>query len=697
MGELATAYVQLVPTATGMSGKISKELGSEAESAGKSAGNQAGQSLGASLGAAVKKAVVALGLGKIVKDALSAGGDLQQSFGGLDTIYGEAAKQAKAFATEAVTAGISANDYAEQAVSFGAALKQAYGGDTYKAMEAANTAILDMADNSAKMGTDIGAIQNAYQGFAKQNYTMLDNLKLGYGGTKTEMERLLADAEKLSGVKYNIDNLGDVYDAIHVIQDELGLTGVAAAEASSTFTGSFAAMQSAATNLLANLSLGEDIQPSLQVLRQTVMTFLEGNLLPMVGNILQAAPDLIEDIGVIIRSMIDRLTQSAPELVSTGVELIGNLVEGFMFEIPYLAESALYFAVTFIEALLNYDWIGAANNLISRLAEDMDIAAKEILGVDGAGVIDALIEGISNTVTSLLDQANTLLQQFGDAITKALPVILDVGVDILTKLVDGIMKSLPGIIHSASEIINTLADYLLTNLPTILDAGIEMLLAVVQGIEQNLPEIVMAAVELVTSLQRTIIQHAPEILKAGIELIAKLIAGLWKEAPNLLVAAFQVVKSAGEEMMNVDWIGLGKDVIKGIAQGLKNAGHELWDALKGLCEDAWRKTKEFFKVGSPSKLFEKEIGEMIPKGMAIGIENDADYVTKAMHEVAVESVSASKAVPYFGDVQSSGSGNAITITNTFEINGMDGDLRERAKEIAKYLDLELRKIKMATA
>ena len=198
MADLGQAYVQIIPSAKGISGAISSIIEPEATSSGKSAG--------INIGSAIKAAIAAAGIGVALKSALEAGGNLQQSFGGLDTLYGDAAKAAKEYAVEAAQAGISANSYAEQAVSFGAALKSAFGGDTVKAAEAANVAILDMADNSAKMGTDITSIQTAYQGFAKQNYTMLDNLKLGYGGTKAEMERLLADAEKLSGVKYNIDN-----------------------------------------------------------------------------------------------------------------------------------------------------------------------------------------------------------------------------------------------------------------------------------------------------------------------------------------------------------------------------------------------------------------------------------------------------------------------------------------------------------
>ena len=216
-GNIATAYVQIIPTTEGIASGISESLGGEGAKGGKKFASRFLSGAGKFL--KIGGVAAAAGFIALTKSAMEAGGALQQSFGGLDTIYGDASEGAKAYAREAASAGITMNSYAEQAVSFGAALKQAYGGDTQKAMEAANTAILDMADNSAKMGTDMSAIQSAYQGFAKQNYTMLDNLALGYGGTKTEMERLLADATALSGVEYNIDNLGDVYEAIHVIQE----------------------------------------------------------------------------------------------------------------------------------------------------------------------------------------------------------------------------------------------------------------------------------------------------------------------------------------------------------------------------------------------------------------------------------------------------------------------------------------------
>jgi len=236
-------------------------------------------------------------LKSVFSTALDEGAKLQQSFGGIDTLYKGAEDTMKQYATTAAAAGISANTYAEQAVSFGASLKKALGGDAVKAAESANKAIMAMADNSAKMGTDIGSIQMAYQGFAKGNYTMLDNLKLGYGGTQQEMQRLLKDASKLEkamGKKFDINNFADIVEAIDLVQQELGVAGVAAEEAKTTFSGSFAAMKASASNFLANLALGEDIGPSLKALVSTTSTFLLGNFLPMVGNIMRQIPQAVE-------------------------------------------------------------------------------------------------------------------------------------------------------------------------------------------------------------------------------------------------------------------------------------------------------------------------------------------------------------------------------------------------------------------
>ena len=421
--ELGKAYVQIIPSAEGISGSISKALGGEATSAGKSAG---------------------MNIAGAIKGMIAAGGNLQQSFGGLDTIYGDAAKAAKNYAAEAAKAGISANDYAEQAVSFGASLKQAFEGDTTKAVEAANTAIMDMADNAAKMGTPIENIQNAYQGFAKQNYTMLDNLKLGYGGTKQEMERLLADATKLSGVEYNMDNLGDVYDAIHVIQEDLGLTGVAADEAAETFTGSLGAMKASAENLMANLALGNDITGDIQTLMGNIQTFVVGNLAPMIGNILSALPELLSGAGSMIIQALNIVSNNAGEIVQMGIDIVVSLVQAIVEAAPYLIEAAFNLVAALGEALINTDWLQIGTDLITGLNESMQLAAGEIFGTDG-----------------------NILQSFIDSITTNLPSVLEQGVEIITNLANGILQNLPMLLTVAMETITQFAVGILDNLPTI--------------------------------------------------------------------------------------------------------------------------------------------------------------------------------------------------------------------------------------
>ena len=284
--ELGTAYVQIVPSMQGISGSISKLMSGESATAGTEAGN----SFGSNFKTKVLALVAGLGIGKLLKDSISAsiseGAALQQSLGGVETLFKSSADTVKNYANEAYrTTGLSANKYMESVTGFSASLLQSLGGDTDKAAEVANMALVDMSDNANKMGSSMESIQFAYQGFAKQNYTMLDNLKLGYGGTKQEMQRLLADAEKLTGVKYDLNNLSDVYSAIHAIQENLDITGTTAKEAASTFTGSFESMKAAAQNVLGKIAIGENVLPALEALAQTTSTFLFDNFFPMLGNI----------------------------------------------------------------------------------------------------------------------------------------------------------------------------------------------------------------------------------------------------------------------------------------------------------------------------------------------------------------------------------------------------------------------------
>lgn len=357
---LGQAYVQIMPSAKGIGSNLSKTLSGELSGAGESIGGGLSKSIGGTL----IKGLAALGIGAAVKklfsDAIEAGAEMQQSFGGLDTIYGDASAAMKDMAYQASQAGISANRYAEQAVSFGASLRQAYGGDTVQAAKAANMAIMDMADNAAKMGTDMTMIENAYQGFAKGNYTMLDNLKLGYGGTAKEMARLLHDAKEITGVDYDIGHLGDVYEAIHVIQGELGLTGVAAQEGAETFSGSMAAMKASATNLLANLALGEDIKQPLMDLVANTKNFLIGNLFPMIGNILKQLPGLLGE-------GLKWAFANIPGMIDAVIKFINNLAAGMTQNSGKIKETLVQIGRAALEMFKNIDWKGlglAVLNLI---------------------------------------------------------------------------------------------------------------------------------------------------------------------------------------------------------------------------------------------------------------------------------------------------------------------------------------------
>ena len=619
MAELGKAYIQIVPSAKGISGSISKELGGESASAGKAAGmNIAG---------AIKGAIAAAGIGTAIKSALEAGGNLQQSFGGLDTLYGKAADAAKAYAAQAAEAGISANSYAEQAVSFGASLKAAFEGDTTKAVEAANTAILDMADNAAKMGTPIENIQTAYQGFAKGQYQLLDNLKIGYGGTKTEMQRLLADASKLSGVEYNIDNLGDVYEAIHVIQENLGLTGVAAAEASETFSGSLGAMKAAGENLLANIALGEDIAPALETLGQTVQAFVFNNLFPMIGNIMESLPDLISGLGTIVIGALNQISNNSGELVQSAISIVTALASAIVEAAPYLLEAAVNLAISLGEALINTDWVTIGTNLISSLRDSIDLAAGEILGQD--------------TFT---------IESFLAGITAGLPNILNTGVELLTNLVNGIIESIPELITTAGTLITTFATFLLQNLPTILQAGATLLLNLVTGIVNNLPQIVTSVVQVIASFVQTIASNLPTIIAQGITIIGKLVAGLIQAIPTVIASIPQIIQAIVNTFGGFDWGSIGLNLMQGIANGIANAAHVIVDAAKNAAQAAFEAAKNFLGIESPAKkgIY---IGEMLDAGFAIGITQNQKMVDDAitdLSESATANLMASRTYEFNG-------------------------------------------------
>lgn len=413
--ELAKAYVQIVPSAEGIQGKITEALGGEPAAAG----DAAGQSLGAQLVGTLKKVIAAAGIGKIISESINLGGALQQSLGGVETLFKDSADTVKAYAAQAYkTVGLSANDYMEQTTSFAASLLSSVSQDTQAAADLANMAMVDMADNSNKMGTSMQDIQNAYQGFAKQNYTMLDNLKLGYGGTQAEMQRLLKDAEKLSGVHYDLGNLADMYSAIHVIQQEMDITGTTAKEASTTLTGSFAAMKAAAENVLADWSTGADLTAPLQGLVETAQTFLVGNLLPMIGNVLAGIPELVYTL--------------VPEILQSGTQLVTSLAEGFTQGIPDFLSNALPQLLQFTEELRANAgvFVDAGLNLITQL-------------------LNGLIAGLPDLIAYVPD----IIINICGVINDNMPKILAQGVSIIVQLIAGLVQTVPSLLANWKKIL----------------------------------------------------------------------------------------------------------------------------------------------------------------------------------------------------------------------------------------------------
>lgn len=492
--ELGKAYVQIVPSAQGIKSALTEMFDEETEGLGE----QTGQSIGQELIGTLKKVIAAAGIGKIISDSINMGGALQQSLGGVETLFKDSADTVKEYAAQAYrTVGLSANDYMEQTTSFAASLLSSVSQDTDAAAQLANMAMVDMADNANKMGTDMQDIQNAYQGFAKQNYTMLDNLKLGYGGTQAEMQRMLNDATKISGVKYDLGNLADMYSAIHIIQQEMDITGTTAKEAATTLTGSFAAMKAAAENVMGNWSTGADLTEPLQALADTAQTFLVDNLLPMIGNVLAGIPEIVYSL--------------VPELLQTGTELLSSLAQGFTEGIPEFFSTALPQLLAFTDQL-------------------RDNAAS----------------------------------------------FVDAGLNLITQLLNGLIAGLPDLIAYVPDIIINICGIINDNMPKILGEGVAIILQLVVGIVKAVPD-----------------------------LLAN-----WKK---ILQAVLSVISA-------INWLNIGKNILTGVANGVKSMGSSMLNAFKGGFSSAlnWIKSLPSQAVQWGKNLIQSFINGLTGKGGAVG-------------------------------------------------------------------------------
>lgn len=530
--------------------------------------------LGSIAGSALKGVAVATGIATtavagLVTASINAYAEYEQLVGGVDTLFKNSSEKIQMYANDAYkTAGLSANEYMSTVTSFSASLLQSLGGDTEKSADYANQAIIDMSDNANKMGTSMDMIQNAYQGFAKQNYTMLDNLKLGYGGTKTEMERLLADAQKISGIKYDISSFSDITQAIHVIQTEMGITGTTAKEASTTIQGSINSMKASWNNLLVGLSDKDaDLSKLIGNLVDSAST-VGKNLLPVIEQALLGVGTLIEELlPVIVERIPIIFNEILPQLLQSGINIINTLIQGIAENIPTIMQSAIQ-----IINLLLVTWF------------------------------------------------------------EMLPQLYQMGITILVELIKGIGQSLPTLIPIIINSLLLIVETVIDNIDLIIDAGIQLILGLAEGLIEALPRLIEKIPVIIEKLLIAITDNLPKILEMGITLIIKLVEGLIKAIPSLIKAIPQIIMALINGFKNymTNMQDLGKNIVEGLWNGIKNAGSWLANKVKSFASGILDGMKNALGIHSPSRLFRDEVGKFIALGVGEGFTDNIDSVYKQM-------------------------------------------------------------------
>ena len=605
--ELGKAYVQIIPSAKGISGMIQKEMGGEVASAGVSAG----ESLGSKMMGAVSGVIAAAGIGKAIGASITEGAALQQSLGGVETLFKDSADKVKGFANEAYkTTGLSANAYMENVTGFSASLLQSLGGDTDKAAETANMAMIDMSDNANKMGTSMESIQLAYQGFAKQNYTMLDNLKLGYGGTKQEMQRLLADAEKLTGVKYDINNLSDVYSAIHAIQENLDITGTTAREAATTFTGSFESMKAAAQNVLGKIAIGENVTPALQSLLETTKTFLFGNFLPMIGNILSGlgvvltegvsslASQLFGDaFGSAVYDQIGRVTgifQTFFDMIFGSMDRQGNI--DILNTLGFSDEAAIQIVNIADNIRVTFENIGSVIGNVGSIVADF---VGDLLGIQGGEQGVNLLGTAFEILSSALRISSSILKEITNFfkenklaadLLKTAVVALGVGLPVVkfANFLQG-LGGISGVLGIAKTAITTFATSITATISSIPLIG--WIAAAVAALAWFFTQ---------TETGRQIWSSFVDWIKQAWQGIADFFVGLWSgisEGASNLWVSIQEAASVAWTAITTAVMAIVQPFINGfmnIWNNISDGLAQIWEGIKMIFQGAWDFIKSIF-------------------------------------------------------------------------------------------------------
>jgi len=680
---IGKAYVQIVPSAVGITDAISKEIDGDA------VGKKTGSSMASGIASVLGKSGAAIaagfgaamaGVGAVAKEAFSSFADYQQLTGGIETLFGAGGQSMQDMVTAAKeagestqgivdkymelkdaqdlvmanasnawkTAGLNANEYMETVSGFAASLKQSTSSNI-EAAKAADVAVQDMADNSAKMGTSMESIMAAYAGFSKGQFTLLDNLKIGYGGTKTEAERLLKDAEKLTGQKYDINNLADVYDAIHVIQTEMGITGTTAKEAMFTISGSAAATKSAWENVLTAIGGGGDLKEAMYGLQKAIFGGENGggllaNVIPQIQTAMEGIGDFIGAAAPIISEQIPVLVDSLiPVLVDSASALLNSVLDA----LPGLLDSLGSVGETVINKI---------TELLPRLLQT---------GID---LIVMLATGITQAIPKLLPTLVSLVLDIGNMLVSNAPKLLTAALELVKVLAENLASNAVNLVTGAIALITQLEVFIIENLPMIIKTAVEIVLALVEGLTspEAIDQLIGAYVLLVTSLVDAVTDNLGEILETGLVMIGALAKGLMEALPELLMIVPKIYKSIFDKLTSMDWASIGKNMLLGIKNGLLKAKDTLLKAIKDLCTECWASVKSFFGIASPSKLM-TYAGTMIGEGLAIGIEGQQKTVTDAMAglNTAIYGGVGSGQLAYAGAY---GGGS---ITNNITVNGAE--------------------------
>lgn len=526
------------------------------------------------------KGVAAAGaaIGTITKFAVSSYSEYEQLVGGVETLFGAQGMSLKKYAksigetvgqakgkydqliqaqTDVMnnakvaykTAGMSANDYMNTITSFAAALKQSTANET-EAAKVANMAVIDMADNANKMGTNMEDIQNAYQGFSKQNYTMLDNLKLGYGGTKSEMERLLQDAEKLTGIHYNINNLSDVYKAINAIQGKLGITGTTGEEAMKTIDGAMKMTKASWDNLLTGLADPKQAVGPLISEFTTSLGTLAKNVTPKIKEVFNALPNaLIQITPQLMNTIIDL----APSLILAAI----NLVAGIIGALPGILEP-----------------------IFSELTDIFNKIPQFLKG--NANIVDGFLKSIDSGKPSIAAKGIEMITALINAIINSLPIIIQIGAKIIDSLGSSISSNMPSFLSRFLDILIQLSQAILTYLPVLVGMGMKLIFSLVQGLMSSLPTLISKVPTIIANLANAFSNSAQTIFVWGVKIIAEIIKGLVMAIPSLIANIPKIIYAIFAVWNAINWWNLGKGLISGIAKGISGMGGSLVNTAKNL-------------------------------------------------------------------------------------------------------------------